>query len=78
MRTDKNILNKGIRTLLVTVLLMFVGPTLFYIATTNPEKPLYIPLLIVSLLLCAAAVFFAFRGLKTIMQSMFDSEVNSD
>lgn len=70
-RTDKELLAKGLKKMVVSLVMMFAGPTLFYIVTTNKDKPLYIPLLIISLLICTGAVFFAFKGLKTIMNSMF-------
>jgi len=70
-RTNKEVLYQGLKKMMLSLVMMFAGPTLFYIATTNKEKPLYIPLLIVSLLLCGSAIFFAFKGIKTIMDSMF-------
>ncbi|WP_460219242.1 DUF6095 family protein [Psychroserpens sp. MEBiC05023] len=70
-RTNKEILVKGIKTMGISLALMFLGPTLIYIAFSNSEKPLYIPILIVAILLCLLAVYFAFKGLKTIMDSMF-------
>lgn len=76
-RTDKDILYKGIRTMGISLLFMFLGPTLFYIATTNKEKPLYIPLLIFSIVLCFLAIYIAFKGLQTIMSSMFGPTKNS-
>lgn len=73
-RTDKAVLVIGLKKMALSLVMMFAGPTLFYIATTNKEKPLYIPLLIVSILICIGAVLFAFKGLQTIMRSMFDSK----
>ena len=70
-RTNKEVLVKGLKKMIISLVMMFTGPTLFYIATTNKEKPLYIPLLIISLLICVGAIFFAFQGLQTIMNSMF-------
>lgn len=70
-RTDKDLLVNGIKKLVITVILMFAGPTLFYIALSNKEKPLYIPLLIISLAVCITAIILAFKGLKTIVNSMF-------
>jgi len=72
-RTDKDILARGIKTMAVCAALMFLGPTLFYIALSNQEKPLFIPILIVAFIVCALAIFFGFKGLKTIMDSMFKS-----
>lgn len=77
MRTDKKVLAKGIKRMFITLVLMFLGPSLLYVAFSNQEKPLYIPLLIVSLLLCAGAIIMGFLGIKTIMDSMFKS-TNSD
>lgn len=77
-RTNKEILIKGLKKMAISLIMMFAGPTLFYIATTNKEKPLYVPILVISLLICAGAVFFAFKGLQTIMNSMFGKKTNSN
>lgn len=71
-RTNKDLLVKGIKTMLVTALLMFIGPTLIYIALGNKTSNLYWVTLVVGILICIGAVFLGFRGLKTIMKSMFD------
>jgi len=71
-RTNKDVLIKGLKKMGLSLLCMFLGPTLIYIAFSNQEKPLYIPILIVSILICVLAVYLAFTGLKTIMDSMFD------
>ncbi|MCB0463752.1 MAG: DUF6095 family protein [Flavobacteriaceae bacterium] len=73
-RTNKDVLVKGIKKMAISLIMMFAGPTLFYIVTTNKEKPFYIPLLIISLLICAGAVFFAFKGIQTILKSIFSKD----
>ena len=70
-RTNKDILIKGIKKMGLSVICMFLGPILMYVAFSNPEKPLYIPLLILSFAICGLAIYLAFIGLKTIMDSMF-------
>jgi len=70
-RTDKDILTKGIRLMAICLLLMFAGPFMLHIAFSNQEKPLYIPILILAIILCAMAVFFLFKGINTILDSMF-------
>lgn len=70
-RTNKDVLVNGLKKMGLSLLLMFLGPTLIYIAFSNQEKPLYIPILIVAILACIGAVYFGFRGIKTIMDSMF-------
>lgn len=69
--TDKGLLIKGLKRLGICLLLMFLGPTLFHITLSNDEKPLYIPLFIVSIMLCITAIAMLFIGLKTILDSMF-------
>nr|WP_321236651.1 DUF6095 family protein [uncultured Psychroserpens sp.] len=70
-RTDKDVLVKGIKTMGISLVLMFLGPTFFYVAFSNSEKPLYIPILILASILSILAIYFAFKGLKLIMDSMF-------
>lgn len=75
-RTNKEILVKGIKKMGMSLVCMFLGPTLIYVAFSNQDKPLYIPLLILSLLICILAIYLAFMGLKTIMDSMFKEGSN--
>ena len=70
-KTDKEKLGKGLRIMVVCLVLMFLGPTTLHIALSNSEKPLYIPLLIIGLIICALAIVFLFLGINTIMNSMF-------
>jgi Kef-type K+ transport system membrane component KefB len=77
MKTNRTVLSKGLKLLALTVVLMFVGPFLMYVAFSNQEKPLYIPILIASFLICGAAVFFGFKGIHTIIDSVF-KKANSD
>ncbi len=69
--TDKDILVKGIKTMAGCAVLMFLGPTLAYIAFANQEKILFIPILILAFAICGFAIYLGFKGLKTIMDSMF-------
>lgn len=70
-RTDKKILFKGIKTLVFALLSLFIGPILMTLALGDKENSLYYPLLIVACLICAFAVFLIFKGIRTIMDSMF-------
>ena len=70
-RTDKTLLIKGVKTLVFSLLSLFMGPILLSIAFKNPEKPLYIPILIVGCLISAFAIFLLFKGIRIIMNSMF-------
>ncbi|OIQ28965.1 MAG: hypothetical protein BM564_07045 [Bacteroidetes bacterium MedPE-SWsnd-G2] len=70
--TNKDLLIQGLKTLALCVILMFAGPTLLHITFSNPDKPLYIPLLIISILICIGAILMLFKGLNTILKSVFD------
>lgn len=73
-KTDKDLLFKGLQKMGICLVLMFLGPTFIHIAFSNREKPLYIPILILGILLCITAIYFAFKGLNTIMDSMFKKD----
>jgi len=51
---------------------MFLGPLLLHIALSNKEKPLYIPIFIISFAVCSLAIYFAFKGINTILDSIFN------
>lgn len=70
-RTDKPVLVKGLKIMGGSLACMFLGPTLIHLALSNKEKPLYIPILIIAVLICSLALYLAFKGLNTIMNSMF-------
>ena len=70
-KTDKPLLFKGIKIMVFALLSLFMGPTFMHMALSNKEKPLYIPLLIVGCLICAMAIILMFRGINTIMNSIF-------
>ncbi|WP_445732087.1 DUF6095 family protein [Mariniflexile sp.] len=70
-RTDRTILFKGVKILVFALMTLFLGPIFMHVAFSNKDKPLYIPILIVGCLISAMAVFLIFKGIKTIMDSMF-------
>jgi len=70
-RTEKDILVKGLKKMGFSLICMFLGPTLLYIAFSNQQKSLYYPILILGAIICVMAIYFAFKGLMTIMDSMF-------
>ena len=70
-RTDKEVLAKGIKLMVGSLVCMFAGPTIIHSAFKNQLHPLYIPVLIVGLLIAAGAIILAFKGIRKIMDSMF-------
>lgn len=71
MHTDKDLLVKGLKQLAYTVMLMFLAPTVIWQAFKNEGHPLYWPVLIVGLILAVVAVGMGFKGIQTILNSMF-------
>jgi Family of unknown function (DUF6095) len=70
-KTDKELLVKGLKRMGICLLLMFLGPTFLHLAFNNNDKPLYIPLLVLSIIICIAAVTMLFVGINTILNSIF-------
>lgn len=70
-KTDRNILTKGLKTLFFAVLSLFMGPILISLAFSNKEKTLYLPILILGCLISILAIYLIFKGINTIMNSMF-------
>lgn len=73
-KTDKDVLVKGLKIMGITLICMFFGPSLFYIASINQEKSLYIPLLIIAAAVSILAIYLAFKGINTIMDSLFNKK----
>lgn len=71
MRTNKNILVKGLKQLTYTVMLMFLAPVVIWQAFKNEEHPLYWPVLVLGLILAIAAIGMGFKGIQTIMNALF-------
>ena len=70
-RTNKAVLIKGLKTMGITLLTLFLGPFLLHAGLSNPDKLLYLPLVIMGLLVCGAAIYLGFKGIKIIMDSIF-------
>ncbi|WP_339710166.1 DUF6095 family protein [uncultured Kriegella sp.] len=74
MKTDKNLLVKGLKYLSITIGLMFVAPTVIYQAFKNQEHPFYWPVLIIGLILAVGAIAGGFYSMKVIMDSFFQKK----
>jgi len=70
-RTNKDLLVDGLKTMGITLFLAFLGPLILHAGLSNPYKPLYIPLVIAGILICGGAIYFGFKGIRTIMDSLF-------
>ena len=70
-KTDRELLVKGLKKMILSLIFMFLGPTLIYIAFSNKEKSLYIPILFIAIIICGLAIYLAFKGIMIIIDSMF-------
>ncbi|MGO4918958.1 DUF6095 family protein [Maribacter spongiicola] len=76
-RTDKDLLVTGLKRLAITVVLMFTAPLVLWQAFKNQEHFLFWPVFILGLILATVAVFMGFKGIMTIMDSMFGKKIKS-
>jgi hypothetical protein len=74
MDINKEVLLKGVKYLSIAALLLFLGPIMLNSTFKNEESPYYIVALILSISVCIFAVFMGFKGVKTIVSSMFDNK----
>ncbi|AIG29618.1 membrane protein [Flavobacterium psychrophilum] len=72
MSTNKEILFKGIKYIALALPLYFIGPSIIYNAFVNKGNIWHYLVLAIGIIASFFAVFLTFRGLKTIMQSLFD------
>lgn len=71
MKTDKELLVKGLKFIAYTIALMFSAPVVLYQAFKNEEHLFYWPVLIIGFILAILAVGMGFYSIKIIMDSLF-------
>lgn len=71
MATNKTVLNQGIKYLAWALPLLFVGPTVIYNAFINKGNVWHYLVLAIGIAVCFFAMYFMFKGLNTIMKSIF-------
>jgi hypothetical protein len=74
MPTNKDLLNKGIKYLVYALPLIFIGPSVIYNAFMNKHTNWHYLVLAIGCIMCLAAMFFIFKGIKTITDSLFDDD----
>ena len=77
MKTDRDLLIKGVRFLSYTVILMFTAPVVIYQAFKNQGHPLYIPVLVVGCIVGLGAIIMGFVSIKTIVDALFGKKKKS-
>ncbi|WP_435622674.1 DUF6095 family protein [Flagellimonas sp.] len=71
MRTNKELLVKGIKFIGYTTGVMFLAPFTIYQAFKNEDHPAYIPVLVIGLLLAITAIGLGFYTIKIFMDALF-------
>lgn len=70
-KTNKTQLIKGIQNLAFSLPLLFASPVVLHTAFQNPNHPWYVAVIGLGCILGFLAILFIFRGIRTVMQSMF-------
>ncbi|WP_297704641.1 DUF6095 family protein [uncultured Eudoraea sp.] len=73
MKTNKDLIIKGIKYLAYTLVLMFTAPVVLYQAFKNTEHSFYIPVLIVGCILAISAIAMGFYSIKILLDGIFTS-----
>jgi hypothetical protein len=71
-QTDKKVLMTGVKFMAFSLPLMFMGPYFITLGFLNKTNIMFFVFFPVGLILAIASVYFAFKGIKTIMKSIFD------
>ena len=74
MSIKRKILIKGIKYLSGALPLFFIGPIVINSAFKNKQHIMFEVVLILGIFLCSLSVYFTFKGIKTIVNGMFDGD----
>jgi len=72
MGTNRKLLAKGIKYLSGCLPLMAIGPIVINSSFKNEGSPYYPYVLSIGILLSGIAIYLGFKGINTIMKSLFD------
>lgn len=62
----------GIKYLAGALPLTFLGPLVLTSSFKNQDHPWFIPVMLLALAIMVLSVFFMFKGIRTIIKSLFD------
>ena len=63
---------RGLKIMAGALPLMIAGPVILFSSFKNEGHPWFVPILILGLLAMIIAVYLLFKGIGTIMKSLFD------
>ena len=74
MPANKELFDKGIKYMLYALPLMFIGPSVIFNAWINKQIVWHYLVLVVGITLCFLAVYFMFKGIKTLTDALFEND----
>lgn len=72
MHTNKEKLLKGVKLMGGTLLLLITAPIVLNSSFKNQDHPMFIPILGIGIVLLVAAIYFGFKGIRTLMRALFN------
>ena len=72
MHTNKEKLLKGVKLMGGTLLLLITAPIVLNSSFKNQDHPMFIPVLGIGIVLLIAAIYFGFKGIRTLMGALFN------
>lgn len=72
MATNKKILTKGISYMSWALPALFIGPAIIHFAFINKLQPIYWLILSIGIIICLTGIVLVFKGIKTIIKSLFE------
>ncbi|MGV3696738.1 DUF6095 family protein [Flavobacterium sp.] len=71
---NRKLIDKGIKYMLYALPLMFIGPSVMYNALINKQNIWHYLVLAIGIFLSLLAVYFMFRGIKTLTDALFNHD----
>lgn len=72
MHTNKEKLLKGAKLMGGTLILLITAPIVLNSSFKNQDHPMFIPVLGIGIVLLVAAIYFGFKGIRTLMGALFN------
>lgn len=72
MSTNKDVLLKGIKIMSGTLFLLVTAPIIINSSFKNQDHTFFVPVLGLGIILFLGAIYFGFKGIKTLIRALFD------
>lgn len=71
---NKEVLNRGVKYIVYSLPLFFIGPTVIMSAFKNQQHAFFIPILGLGIIISILAAILVFKGLQTVMAGLFNDK----